>query len=55
MKLEVQMIEAAKGWQAETSITATWTAYTKVMPTIEQVEKEIEKLAKMLSADFVYI
>ena len=48
LKLKVDYIECAKGWQAEAYINATWTAYTKVFPTKEQCVEAFAKLADLL-------
>ena len=47
-KLKVDYIECAKGWQAEVSIDATWTAHTKVLPTKEKCAEAFAKFAALL-------
>ena len=48
LKLEVDYIECAKGWQAEVTINTTWTAHTKVLPTKEKCIETFAKFADRL-------
>ena len=48
LKLKVDYIKCARGWQAEVYINATWTAYTKVLTTKERCVEAYAKLADLL-------